>query len=246
MRNSIILLFIGCLSMGAAYDNDLPLTKKMSAWITVAGKGFANEIRKESPKTWYDCGINTPQADWDARGMQIAEATARSMRRHRLKVDPCGVIAVAYNESRGNRCSIGPHPRKIAQKLNLLPKDKHWREYNQEDIINVLKDPKWISRRYKADVGVYQDVYPTYARIIDKQGDLQCYQRYNTKCRLPTPEELVDLTGSTEVGIHGMLARVLFFKTKEPWTYWPWTIRTTYSRAVENTRKKICAKWKWN
>jgi len=235
------VLLLGFFTMGAGYQNDnAPLSPRMEEWVTKLAHGFTKTIKKESPNIWYDCGVQTPEKDWYSRSKEIATETMKAMRRHKLRVDPCGVIATAYNESRGNRCSIGPRTRNNAKKLGLYPEDKKWRELNQEDILKILKNEKWINRKYMADVGIYQDVYPNYARIIDNGGALKCIRGHNMPCRIPLPEELLTVAGSAEVGIHGMLSRFYFFKTKEPWFYWPWTVRANYSKAIAKTMKDIC------
>lgn len=234
------VLLIAFFSIGAGYQNDnTPLSPRMEEWAVKLAKGFTKTIKSES-KVWYDCGEQTPEDKWFDRSKEIAEETLKAMRRHHLRVDPCGIIATAYNESRGNRCSIGPRARNNAKKLRLLPNDKKWREYNQEDILKVLKSDKWVSKGYLADVGIYQDVWPAYARIIDNAGTLKCIRGHNMPCRIPLAEELLTVSGSAEIGIHGMLSRVYFFKTKEPWVYWPWTIRETYSKAIKRTMEAIC------
>lgn len=208
-------------------------------WSVAAGKAFAELIRKESPRVWWDCGKKTPQAEWDARAQEIVLKTLEAMKTYDLNVNPVGVLAVGWNESRGNRCSIGPKARKSAKKLGLLPKGKTWREYNQQDLLTLLHDKRWISRGYKADIGLYQDVYPTYSRILDPKGDLQCLGKKRVPCRIPKPEELVTLEGSAAVGVHGMLARVYHFRTDKPWVFWPWRPRATYTRVVESTMKSM-------
>jgi len=215
------------------------LTHKGKAWVVSAGRAFAAITRRESPKHWYDCGELTPAGEWNARGERIAEAALLAMKHHGLHVDPMGLLAVAWNESRGNACSIGPRTRARAEKMGLLPVGKTWREYTRADVLAVLDNPKWKERGNVADVGVWQDVYPPYARILDDSGDLTCLRPKNVRCRIPRTHELVTVETSAEVGVHGMLVRYFHFRTREPWLYWPWTIRDSYSRAVEATIKAL-------
>jgi hypothetical protein len=208
-------------------------------WIRDAGWAFAEMVKQESPKVWYDCGVITPQGEWHARGREIAEQTLRAMKRDGLKVDPTGVLAVAYIESRGNRCSIGPRTRAGAKSLGLAPEGKNWRTYNKEDILAILDNPKWKDRGRVADVGIYQDVFPRYARILDDGGSLKCVGPMRLPCRLPTTEELLTTKGSAQVGVHGMITRQYHFRTREPWIYWPWTTKLNYTKAVLGTKAKL-------
>lgn len=219
---------------------ELPQTdSRAEEFAKVAGKSFAELIRKESPKTWYDCGSKTPLEDWDSRGIYLAKSTLLSMYSNKLCVDPLGVLSVAFNESRGNACSIGPRARKAAIKGGFLPSKKDWRTYTREELLSVLNNPKWVSRGYVADVGVYQDIYPRYARILDEKGDMSCLGSRHERCRIPRVEELVEVSSSAEIGIHGMLNRYYHFRTREPWIYWPWTVRESYSKAVRYTLERM-------
>jgi hypothetical protein len=250
MKKLIILSIL--LSAGPAVASGLPVA--VSSWrcselpqtqadaerfTQAAGWAFSEMVRKESPNTWWDCGQKTPAGNWQARGEEIVRDTIASMYRHQLCVDPVGVLATGYNESRGNVCSIGPRTRKAAHKLGLLPRGKGWATYTRDEILVVLNNPKWISRGYVADVGVYQDIYPRYARILDTDGNLLCLGQRRARCRVPKAEELVTLRTSAEVGIHGMLYRHYHFRTRTPWIYWPWTVRDSYSKAVKNTLKNL-------
>jgi hypothetical protein len=228
------------LTAGAPADREL--TAKGQRWVKDAGRAFAAVIRHESPKIWWDCGEKTPLDQWDARGEKIAEATLIAMKRNGLRVDPMGLLAVAWNESRGNPCSIGPRTRARAEKMKLLPEGKAWFEYTREDVLAVLDNEKWQARNNVADVGLYQDVFPNYARIIDDGGDKRCLRPKNVACRVPRTAELVNIETSAEVGVHGMLVRYYHFRTREPWFYWPWTVKEKYSKQIAFTMKALEAK----
>jgi hypothetical protein len=214
-------------------------TEGVSDVVKSVGWAFAELVKRESPRVWWDCGEKTPADQWHKRGEEIVQETMNAMYKKQLCVDPVGVVATAWNESRGNACSIGPRTRRAASKAGLLPKGKSWATYNREEILAILDSPKWISRGYVADVGVYQDVFPRYARILDKDGELTCLGKRKEPCRVPKTAELVQVSTSAEVGIHGMLSRYYFFRTREPWVYWPWTVRQSYSTAIKATIKNL-------
>jgi hypothetical protein len=123
--------------------------------------------------------------------------------------------------------------------MKLLPEGKAWFEYTREDVLAVLDNEKWKARKSLADVGVYQDVYPAYARILDDSGPLRCLRPNERPCRLPRTLELLTVEKSAEVGVHGMLVRYFHFRTREPWFYWPWTIKEKYSKQIAFTMKAL-------
>jgi hypothetical protein len=242
---TILGLIVWCAEASAAEKSFAPLPTKASAWVERAAVGFWEAIMDETPGGhWYDCGVATPFGERVPRAKALAETTLRTMHEHNLRVNPWGVMSVIFLESRGNPCSIGPNTRKNAEKLDLLPKDKdgnrkRWTQYTREDVLAVITNPTWVKRGYIADVGLVQDIFPKYARVLDSSGPLKCMGKLKAPCRIPTPEELVSVKGGAEIAVHGMLTRVEHFHTTSPWFFWSWVPRPRYSTNLAITIRRL-------
>jgi hypothetical protein len=188
--------------------------------------GFLKNIKQESSK-WYECGQLTPEEDKPLRAEKIARYTLAALREYDLKwLNPWGVLAVIYRESRGDQCAIGPNSRKAARNLKIIEENKPFNQWTKEDIETVFDNPKWKRARGKigADLGLGQQVWKRYARILDTQGNDKCGSK-DLRCRIPTLEEILSVENGPRVVATGMLTRKIWHRDVRAWTYWPGTIR---------------------
>lgn len=188
--------------------------------------GFLNTIKQESSK-WYECGQLTPKEEKPLRAEKIARYTLAALREYDLKwLNPWGVLAVMYSESRGDQCAIGPNSRKAARDLGLIDDEKPFNQWTKEDIATIFDNPKWKKARGKigADLGLGQQVWKRYARILDPNGNDKCGTKA-LKCRVPTLDEILSVENGPRVVATGMLTRNIWHRSKRPWEFWPGTVR---------------------
>lgn len=184
-------------------------TVSAKTMVDELAQGFVRAIDRES-NVWYECGRRTPRKQWLSRSEKLAQAVLSAMGEYDLKVNPWGVMATIYKESRGNRCSIGPNPRKIARKYKLVA-DKPFNAWTEEEITSVLKNRKFGRRL--ADLGLGQVVWKKFARIKDKRGT-----------RIPTIKEMLDLDNGARIVVLSMKHRRQWKNLgrfrKMPWLVW--------------------------
>lgn len=188
--------------------------------------GFLKNIKRESNR-WYECGELTPEEDKSLRAEKIARYTLAALREYDLKwLNPWGVLAVMYSESRGDQCAIGPNSRKAARDLGLIGAEKPFNQWSRDDLEQVLTSPKWKKSRavIGADLGLGQQVWQRYARVLDPRGDDKCGSK-ELRCRVPTLDEILSVERGPNVVATGMLTRSRWHRTQQPWAYWPGTIR---------------------
>jgi hypothetical protein len=190
------------------------------ALVARMGSGFLKAIKRENNK-WWECGKVTPKEDEPIRAEKIARDTLDALREYDLKwLNPWGVMAVIFSESRGDHCAIGPNSRKAAKDLKLVDEDKPFNQWSKEDIESVMSDPKWKRSRAKigADLGLGQQIWQRYARILDPKGGLYC--------RIPTLDEILSVETGPKVVATGMLTRKIQHRGDiRAWNYWPGWIR---------------------
>lgn len=188
--------------------------------------GFLKTINRESNK-WYECGQLTPAEEKSNRAEKIARYTLSAIREYDLKwLNPWGVLAVMYSESRGDQCAIGPNSRKAARDLGLIDDEKPFNQWTKADIAEIFDHPKWKKARGKigADLGLGQQVWKRYARILDPNGTDKCGSK-ELKCRVPTLDEILSVENGPRVVATGMLTRKIWHRDVRAWTFWPGTIR---------------------
>ena len=188
--------------------------------------GFLKRINSESPK-WYECGILTPEGDKILRAEKIARYNLDAIRKYDLRwLNPWGVLAVMYSESRGDECAIGPNSRHAARDLKLVDPEKPFNQWTKNDVVTLLNHPKWRKSRATigADLGLGQQVWERYARILDAGGNEFCGSK-QLRCRVPTLDEILSVENGPRVVATGMLTRSKWYRTIRPWQHWPGSIK---------------------
>lgn len=197
-------------------------------------EGFLGQIRRESPK-WWGCGVATPLDEQPERADRIARGVLAAMREHDLRwLSPWAVVSTIWSESRGDPCAIGPNSRKAARDLGLVPEDRAFNRWTAEDVRALLEHPRWKRSRDRigADIGMGQEVWQRYARILDPEGDLRCGKR-DLACRVPTLDEVMRYDSGAKVVITGMVHRRWMYRNTQPWEHWPGSIRNlSYSMKI--------------
>lgn len=189
--------------------------------------GFLRQIRSESPR-WWGCGVETPADEQRDRAERIARAVLDGQRDWDLRwLSPWAVMATIWSESRGDPCAIGPNSRKAAYDLRLVPDGRAWNKWRAEDVKALLEDPRWVKSRSRigADIGMGQEVWQRYARIMDKDGNLRC-GRKDLACRVPTLDEVLDYESGARVVLTGMVGRRYMYRNTAPWEHWPGSVRS--------------------
>lgn len=193
------------------------------------GDGWLRLVNNESPQ-WYECGVMTPKEDKAFRAEKLARYTLDALREHNLPwLNPWSILAVMYRESRGDQCAIGPRSREAARELGLIPADKKFNQWTKDDVVNLMNNPKWKKSRsiIGADLGLGQQVWERYARILAPEGKDTCGGR-NYKCRVPTIDEILSVEVGPRVVVTGMLSRSRMYHTQRPWEFWPGRIKSPY------------------
>ena len=110
-------------------DNTLPTN---SPEVTELGDSIISWKRKTDHNIWWECGVKYDKEQikiaayaWADALVSAHKKTTYSVRwgRHKgkpLKVNMREATGVIINESRFDRCAIGPYPRKFAYKKGIL------------------------------------------------------------------------------------------------------------------------------
>lgn len=189
--------------------------------------GLLKVIKRESNK-WYECGELTPDENKPERAEKIARYTLDALREYNLTwLNPWSVLGVIYSESRGDQCAIGPNSRKAAVALKLIDPEKPFNQWTKEDVVSLMEHPKWKKGRghIGADLGLGQQIWERYARILDPKGTDRCGNKALT-CRVPTLNEILSVENGPRVIATGMLTRKMWHRDIRAWAYWPGTIRS--------------------
>lgn len=207
--------------------------KKRQHLIKEMAQGFTRALRKEG-QVWYECGVKTPKEDWEKRASVMAEHLLNGLDEFKLKINPWGVWGVIYNESRGNRCAIGPNPRKIAYKRKLI-EQKNWRLWTEEEVLKVMNHRRMKNR--PADLGIGQIVWKKLARIEE-----------NGKIRIPTIKEMLSVKEGTRIVAYSMRQRIKYKYNKKykrmPWLFWPGRRpHLSYGHKVATTVSRMGGPW---
>ncbi len=219
----LMLMFMGVEVRGAERPAD-----DRGQLVDQMATGFVKMIRAEGGGHWYDCGVPTPRGEWKERAAVMAVALLDALDEYRVQVSPWGPWATIYKESRGNRCSIGPNPLKVARRWGH---DKPWREWTEADILAVVESPRWGKRT--ADLGLGQVVWRRWARF-EKNG----------RVRVPTAREMLDLEDGARVLAYGMKSRQFARTSKQlrgkPWAFWPGSVPCfDYLRDVASIARRM-------
>jgi len=210
-----------CLSAMPVPPEGQNLNYDREILIKNAGKGFAQAVGLEKA-SWYDCGKVTPVDEYETRGIYIARCLKDALDEVGL-FDPqylWGSLAIVFQESRGNACSIGPNSRSWAKDNSVLNLKKHWTRFDKEDVLRVVDSKKFKTRRVGADAGIGQTIFPHNSEIYDMTSKA---------VRLVTTEELFTVEwGARTLAFH-MLENTQLSKTK-PWYYWPGFYDENYAR----------------
>jgi hypothetical protein len=172
--------------------------------------------------------LETPREDQSARADRIARQVLAALRDYDLRwLSSWAVIGTIWSESRGDYCAIGPNSRKAARDLGLIPEDRIFNRWSADDVKVLLESPKWKKSRAHigADLGLGQDVWQTYARIMDPHGKKRC-GRKDLPCRVPTLDEIMSYENGSRVVATGMVYRRWMYRNTQPWEHWPGSVRS--------------------
>jgi len=192
------------------YDTAHRIERKNPALADKMANGFVKALEREGAE-WYECGKSTPREQWSDRASKLADSLLSAMGDYDTKINPWGVWGVVYNESRGNRCAIGPNPRKTAYRKRLIEK-KNWRLWTEKEVLGVMSHRSM--RKRPADLGVGQVVWKKFARLKE-----------NGIVRVPTVEEMLSIDAGMKVVAYSMWHRTKYkynYSWKRmPWLFWP-------------------------
>lgn len=189
--------------------------------------GFLKAINRESPK-WWGCGVETPKGEQHVRAERIARSVLAGMRDYDAKwLSAWAVMGVIWSESRGDICAIGPNSRAAARDLKLIPEDRIFNRWTAADVRTLLENPKWKKSRARigADIGLGQEIWQRYARILDPNGEKRCGTR-ELACRVPTLDEVLQYDSGAKIVITGMTYRRWMYRNTQPWEHWPGSVRS--------------------
>lgn len=175
--------------------------------IAVLAKGILRWHKKRNRGFWWECGVLRKEEDMESRSMYwayiIFDAVKLENERSRFKFSFWGVVGTIANESNFDPCALGIHPRRKAYEMGILKKNKRSISHTREDLLRVLKNPKfmrWFSRS-GVDIGVLQVLSSLWP------------ENYSWG-------QMLDEKVSLEIGVSEMAKRARIWKTKKPWAYW--------------------------
>lgn len=181
-------------------------------------RGFVRAIRSESP-VWWECGERTPPARWLGRATRMIRELLSALDEFGVDASPWGVAATVWHESRGNRCSIGPHPREYAVERGIVEGPKNLHLWTEGEIRATLDDPRWGNRT--ADLGLSQTVWRRFARLPCEPGSEGCSLERGLWVRVPSIDEMLSVRGGARVAAYGMYLRQRATRHSHPWLFWP-------------------------
>lgn len=222
-------------AVGTAQEGALPTFRPAGEeLVRRMADGFLKKTRGES-KRWWGCGEETPESDQPERAERIARNVLAAMREFDLHwLSHWAVIGTIWKESRGDPCAIGPNSRKAAKKLGLVPDDRIFNRWSAEEVKALLENPKWKKSRsvIGADLGLGQEVWQRYARILDPNGNKSCGK--GLACRVPTLDEILSYEHGPRVVATGMVYRRHLYREMQPWLHWPGNVRDlSYGMRIE-------------
>ena len=156
---------------------------------------------------WYECGVRYRT---DEKKMEAATAWAtvlydeqssavyklRSGEQVQIPLEQ--VLGIITNESRFDRCALGPSPRAWAAENNIVQR-KPGMSYTEEELTKIFTDKRWKGDRH-ADLGPGQILWSK------RKGD---YHQY------------VELKPGLRHVFQELVQRGIDHDTKEPAAYWP-------------------------
>ena len=196
--------------------DDLSLAKALFKWKMKYDKGI-----------WVECGVKYDGApeikqaaiEW-AQAINAAHKNATYTLRNgkTTKVSRKEVIGVMVNESRFDRCAVGPHPRKFAYKKGIL-KRKSWHiSHSLEELKQVFTHPSFQGRQ--ADLGGGQIV-------VRVGGDHTPWSEI---------KNYLSVVPGVQIVFDEMKRRGEMYNTKTPSDRWPGSQKHTYytTKALRN------------
>lgn len=234
MRKMLILFL---LTSALLVDTAHGRTHYSENLIADMARGFVKATQRESKK-WWECGQPTPSTEWLARAERMARVLVAAMDEYGADFSPWGVWGVIWVESRGNRCAVGPNPRRYAAQKKLAQLPSKYFLWTEQDIKGLLTSPGWRGR--PVDLGVGQVVWKRYARIpcehrpavywspLDgratfvRTGPEACHIEGGREVRVPSLEEMISLEGGLRATVWGMVSRQSWSlkRNRTPWLYW--------------------------
>jgi len=233
----ILLFVLFLLSLGAAEIDKRELSTDREKLVAELANGFVRATERES-KVWWECGEQTPRDRWYPRAEMMARELLTAMDDYGSDFSPWGVWGVIWAESRGNRCAIGPNPRRYAASSKIVKVPDRYQLWTENDVKNLINNPKWGRRT--ADLGLGQVVWKRYARIpCERRADIYWNRFFQsamptasltTGCRIesermvrvPTLDEMISVDGGARVTAWGMIVRQNWStkRNRTPWLYW--------------------------
>jgi len=159
---------------------------------------------------WYECGvkytpdeIKTAALAWATALIDAYNTVTYTVHGKTIKVPLKEAVGIIMSESRFDSCAIGPRPREMGYKLNILVKVPGTISHTKEDLQKLYTHPKF--RSYKADIGPGQ--------IVKRIGDgYMGWDEIKTYINLETGVMHV----FTELAARGKT-----YQTKNPSSRWP-------------------------
>lgn len=175
---------------------------------------------------WMECGsLYETEEDLQNAAAQWAYHIVRVARRFEL--NPWGLAGVCFHES-GDRCGIGPHPRKWAYKTKapwggtLLKPSKKGISHSREEILRMLDTPKAKVRWRQTGMDL---------------GPGQLLSRYY-------PDRMAEML-SLDPGLDMVGEKLRYFgrvyRTERPWSAWRGKILGWYDRRVTLVARRMGA-----
>lgn len=159
------------------------------SWVDMRNRGL-----------WFECGIQyDSHEEKEKAATEWAFHIVRAARRN--NVNPWGLAGTIANESNFDRCAIGYHPRKWAQKKQMLKKKRRTISYSADEVIAAYQSiaAKRAWRNTGWDVGPCQMLSKFYP------GDI---------------EDMFTLVPGIDICAMEMHARGEMYRTKRAWRWW--------------------------
>ena len=215
----MVLLFMSIFMLSLSANAAEPVEEELVSLTQETADQLAGSIiewkRRVDHSVWWECGVRYTLDEAKEAAQEWADAivTAHNNTTYTLRfgknkdklrrVDLNEVIGIIINESRFDRCALGPSPRNFAYAEGILQRKKNTFSHPMEDLERLVKHPKM--RGKKLDLGPGQIL-----KRIPHKGDAW-----------DTFKDYLTLTPGIQKLFDELAHRGFFYNRTKPSSTWP-------------------------
>lgn len=195
----------------------LPQSKMDWDLVSRLAEGIRQFHSRNDDLYWYECGKRYTKKQADRAAFEWARTVVHAcalVSDDDIKLNPWMVAGTIANESRFDRCSLGPGPREQAEKLGFIKPSRRTLSRNRAQIERYLSSRTW---RNLPQNGV--DI-----------GGLQVLSGYISL----TPDRMMTLDPGLYAQVRHMRQRSEWCRHKDrPWGCWPGRYTAWYDHRIK-------------